>query len=132
MVRRSARESAWARRVGAVVLALLFLCTIVSAQTARLVSADTQKRVAQVYLGDSHASIPQPTKELKDFAKVNLQPEESKQLSAMLDQQAFSFYDVGKRDWSGEPGEFSTLAESWSADIKLQGKYLLNRGQETR
>jgi len=50
----------------------------------------------QFYLGDSHASIPRPEKELKGFAKVNLQPDESKQLSAMLDQRAFSFYDVGK------------------------------------
>jgi beta-glucosidase len=64
--------------------------------------------------------------------KVNLQPGESKQVSASLDRRAFSFYDVGKHDWSAEPGEFSILVGSSSADIKLQGKYLFNPGLETR
>ena len=132
MLRRSARKSAWARQAGAIVLAVPFLCTVVSAQPAKPAAAATEERVAQFYLGDSHASIPRPEKELKGFAKVNLQPDESKQLSAMLAQRAFSFYDVGKRDWSAEPGEFSILVGSSSADITLQGKYLLNRGQETR
>jgi beta-glucosidase len=113
-------------------LALLFLCTVVSAQTAKTARAATEECGIQVYLGDSHASAPRPEKEWKGFANVNLQPGESKQLSATLDQRAFSFYDVGKRDWSAEPGECSILAGSSSANIKLQGKYLLNRGQETR
>jgi beta-glucosidase len=64
--------------------------------------------------------------------KVNLQPGESKQLSVTLDRRAFSFYDVGKHVWSAEPGEFSILVGSSSADIKLQGKHLLNPGLETR
>jgi beta-glucosidase len=64
--------------------------------------------------------------------KVNLQPGESKQLSVTLDRRAFSFYDVGKHDWSAEPGEFSILVGSSSAVIKLQGKHLLNPGLETR
>jgi len=34
-------------------------------------AAATEERVAQFYLGDSHASIPRPEKELKGFAKVN-------------------------------------------------------------
>lgn len=33
--------------------------------------------------------------------------------------------------FSAEPGEFSILAGRSSADIKLQGKYLLTNGQET-
>jgi hypothetical protein len=131
MVRSAARKSAWARRAGTVALALLFLCSIVSARTPKAASADTEKRAAQVYLSDSHASVPRPEKELRGFAKVNLRPGESKQLRAALDQRAFSFYDVRKHDWSAEPGEFSILVGSSSADIKLQGKYLLNPGLET-
>jgi beta-glucosidase len=55
----------------------------------------------------------------------------SEQVTLTLDQRAFSFYDVGKQDWSAEPGECSILAGSLSADIKLQRKYLLTNGQET-
>jgi len=88
--------------------------------------------VAQVYVGDSHASVPRPQKELKGFAKVNLRPGEAKQVKVALDRRAFSFYDVKKHDWRAEPGEFSILVGSSSAEIKLQGKYLLAPGQETR
>lgn len=55
----------------------------------------------------------------------------SEQVTVTLDQRAFSFYDVGKQDWSAEPGECSIMAGSSSADIKLQGKYHLTNGQET-
>jgi hypothetical protein len=91
MVRRSARERTWARRAGAVVLAALFLCRIASAQAAQPVSANTGKRVAEVYLSDSHASVPRPEKEWKGFAKMNLRPGESTQVTMMLDPRAFSF-----------------------------------------
>lgn len=131
MVRSSARKSTWPRRAGALVLAVLFLCIIAPAQTAKTASADTGKRVAQVYMGDSHASVTRPSKEWKGFAKVDLDPGESKRLGATLDQRAFSFYDVGKHNWRAEPGECSILAGRSSADIKLQGKYLLTNGQET-
>ena len=56
----------------------------------------------------------------------------STQVSLTLDPRAFSFYDVGKHSWSAEPGAFSILVGSSSADIKLQGKFLLNPGLETR
>lgn len=88
--------------------------------------------IAQVYVGDSHASVPRPEKELKGFAKVNLRPGEARVVNVRLDPRAFSFYDVRKHSWSAEPGVFSILVGSSSADIKLQGKYLLNPGLETR
>ena len=60
--------------------------------------------VAELYVGDPHESVPRPVKELKGFAKVNLKPGESNRVSIHLDRRAFSFYDVGKRDWNAEPG----------------------------
>lgn len=72
MVRKSASKSTWPSRAGEVVFASLFLCSIVSEQTPKPASADTKKRLAQVHLGDSHASVPRSEKELKSFAKVNL------------------------------------------------------------
>ena len=56
----------------------------------------------------------------------------SAQVNLTLDPRAFSFYDVRKHDWSAEPGAFSILVGSSSADIKLQGEFLLNPGLETR
>jgi beta-glucosidase len=88
--------------------------------------------IAELYVGDSHASVPRPVKELKAFAKVNLQPGDSKRISLQLDCRAFSFFDIKKRVWSAEPGEFSILVGSSSAKIELQGKYVLSSSQEKR
>jgi len=83
--------------------------------------------VAELYVGDSHASVPRPVKELKGFAKVNLEPGETKRVSLTLDRRAFSFYDVRKRDWSAEPGDFTILVGSASDNIQLRSRFVLTR-----
>ena len=79
--------------------------------------------VAQVYVGDSHAPVPRPLKELKGFAKVSLRPGESKEITVMLDRRALSYYDVAQHGWSAAPGDFGILVGSSSADIRLQGEF---------
>ncbi|HYM79123.1 MAG TPA: glycoside hydrolase family 3 C-terminal domain-containing protein [Candidatus Dormibacteraeota bacterium] len=81
--------------------------------------------VAELYVGDSHSSVPRPIKELKAFAKVNLKPGESRHITLTLNRRAFSFYDVQKKGWSAEPGDFSILVGGSSANIRLQGKFTL-------
>jgi len=88
--------------------------------------------IAELYVGDSHASVPRPVKELKGFAKVKLQPGESKHVSLQLDRRAFSFFDEKKHAWSAEPGKFAVLVGSSSAKIELQGTYVLSSIQEKR
>jgi beta-glucosidase len=88
--------------------------------------------IAQVYVGDSHSPLPRPAKELKGFAKVSLRPGEATQLTVLLDRRAFSYYDVSKHGWSAAPGEFGILVGASSVDIKLQGKYSLVPGEESR
>jgi beta-glucosidase len=83
--------------------------------------------VAELYVGDAHATVPRPVKELKGFAKVNLKPGETKRVTLKLDRRAFSFYDVAKKDWSAEPGEFAIQVGGSSDRIQLQGKFALTR-----
>jgi len=83
--------------------------------------------VAELYVGDSHASVPRPVKELKAFAKLNLKPGETKRVTLALDRRAFSFYDVKKKDWSAEPGDFTILVGSSSDNIQLRSKFILTR-----
>ena len=75
--------------------------------------------MAELYVGDSHASIPRPVKELKAFAKVELKAGETKRVTLTLDRRAFSFYDINKKDWSAEPGDFTILVGGASDDIQL-------------
>jgi len=90
---------------------------------------NTGKRAAaeitELYVGDSHASVPRPVKELKGFAKINLEAGETKRVTLKLDRRAFSFYDVNKKDWSADPGDFTILVGGSSDNIQLRGKYTL-------
>lgn len=81
--------------------------------------------VAEVYVGDSHARVPRPVKELKGFAKVNLKAGETRRVKLELDRRAFSYYDIEKHDWSADPGVFSILVGSSSDNLQLQGKFTL-------
>jgi beta-glucosidase len=83
--------------------------------------------VAELYVGDAHPSVPRPMKELKGFARVELKPGETKRVTLSLDRRAFSFYNVSKRDWTAEPGQFSILVGGSSSQIALQGKFLFTR-----
>jgi beta-glucosidase len=83
--------------------------------------------VAELYVGDTHASVPRPVKELKGFAKITLEPGETKPITLTLDRRAFSFYDVKKHDWSAEPGEFTISVGGSSDNIQLRGKFTLPR-----
>ncbi len=83
--------------------------------------------VAELYVGDAHSSVPRPVKELKGFAKVRLQPGETKHVSLRLDRRAFSYYDVNGKDWNAQPGDFAILVGSSSEKIELKGSFTLSR-----
>jgi beta-glucosidase len=78
--------------------------------------------VAQVYVGDRHAKVPRPVKELKGFAKVELNPGETKHVQVTLDRRAFSYYDVKSHAWTVAPGEFDIFVARSSAEVELTGK----------
>lgn len=78
--------------------------------------------VAQVYVGDTHAKVPRPPKELKGFAKVELAPGETKHVTVPLDTRSFAYYDVAGKQWRVDPGEFDILVGRSSEQIELRGK----------
>ena len=63
--------------------------------------------VVQVYVGDVQASVARPLRELKGFAKVYLEPGETKQVSCQLDERAFAYWSSRFHRWVVEPGEFT-------------------------
>ncbi len=74
-----------------------------------------------MYVGDTHASVPRPTKELKGFAKLALQPGETRRITVPLDARAFAYYDPDVKQWKTAPGEFQVLVGSSPAKIELKG-----------
>ncbi len=83
--------------------------------------------VAELYVGDSHSTVPRPVKELKGFARVFLRPGEKKQITLTLNQRSFSYYDVKNKQWTAEPGPFSILVGGSSAQIELTGSFTLTK-----
>jgi beta-glucosidase len=81
--------------------------------------------VAQLYVGDGHAPVPRPVKELKGFAKVNLKPGESKRVLIALDRRALSYFDQTAKQWKAAPGDFEVLVGSSAQRIELRGKLSL-------
>ena len=79
--------------------------------------------VAQLYVGDPHNSVPRPPRELKGFAKIYLQPGETKRLSIPLDLRALSYYDVRNHGWKADPGAFNIYVGESDADTQLEGKF---------
>jgi beta-glucosidase len=81
--------------------------------------------VAQVYVGDRHANVPRPVKELKGFARVELNPGETKHVEVTLNRRAFSYYDVKGHQWTVAPGDFDIYVARSAAEIELTGKLAL-------
>ena len=76
------------------------------------------KEIVQIYIHDRKSGLIRPPKELKGFAKVALQPGETKTVTVALDFRAFAYYHPGYRQWITEDGEFDILIGASAADIR--------------
>jgi beta-glucosidase len=77
------------------------------------------KEIVQVYVHDVAARLSRPVKELKGFAKVALQPGETRTVTLELDARAFAYYDPAYQRWVTESGAFEILVGRSAADICL-------------
>ena len=77
------------------------------------------KEIVQVYVHDVAARLSRPVKELKGFAKVALQPGETRTVTLELDARAFAYYDPAYQRWVTESGTFEILVGRSAADICL-------------
>ena len=83
------------------------------------------KEIVQVYVRDSQASLQRPEKELKAFAKVQLEPGERKTAKLSLARDALAYYDDSTHDWVAEAGEFEVLVGASSQDIRARATFTL-------
>jgi beta-glucosidase len=81
--------------------------------------------VAQVYLGDTHAKVPRPVKELKGFTKVSLRAGETKRVTVLLEGRALTYYDANGKQWRADAGDFEVLVGRSAEQIELRGKLTL-------
>jgi beta-glucosidase len=87
------------------------------------------KTVVQVYVHDRASDLVRPEKELKGFAKVALQPGETKTVRVTLEPRAFAYYHPGFGQWVTESGDFDILVGQSSADLPLSAVVTVTSAQ---
>lgn len=82
--------------------------------------------VVQLYISDPKCTVERPSKELKGFAKVFLQPGETKNVTLEISKDDLSYFNADNHEWAVEPGEFKALVGSASDDIKTTATFYYN------
>ena len=76
---------------------------------------------AQLYVALPGAKVFRPAKELKGFAKVALQPGETKQVTIPFDDKTFRYFDVVTGRFETETGTYQIMIGASVQDIRLTG-----------
>ncbi len=85
----------------------------------------TGAEVVQLYITDVKSSLPRPVKELKDFKKVSLEPNQSIEIQFEITPDKLMYFDDERHEWVAEAGDFIALIGSSSSDIKDSVKFKL-------
>lgn len=81
--------------------------------------------VVQLYIHDPKSALDKPEKELKAFAKVRLEPGETKSVELQLVPQSFASYDESRQGWTMETGVYELLVGNSSRNISLSERIRL-------
>jgi beta-glucosidase len=81
--------------------------------------------VVQLYVKDLESTPVRPPKELKAFAKVMLEPGQTRTVEFELDERALAYWDPSIASWATEPGEFELLVGSSSRDIRSTARFMI-------
>ncbi|KAF2806647.1 uncharacterized protein BDZ99DRAFT_82564 [Mytilinidion resinicola] len=82
--------------------------------------------IVQAYIRDPESNLPRPEKELQAFAKVFLEPGETKTVDLKLDKHSVGYYDTSLGQsgaWVAEEGTFHVLIGASSADIRASIRF---------
>ena len=80
------------------------------------------KEIVQLYVsdkGDQTGRPHRPVRELKEFAKVSLEPGETKAVSFTLKKRAFAYYEEQVSDWIVPTSDYAIEIGASSEDIRL-------------
>lgn len=76
------------------------------------------QEIVQLYVKNAPNEETRPEKELKNFAKVSLEPGETKTVTFELEQRSFAYYHTELSDWYAPSGEYEILLAASSRDIR--------------
>lgn len=77
------------------------------------------KEIVQLYVADRTGSADRPVRELKNFAKVSLEPGETETVRMELNKRSFAWYNVKLHDWYAASGTYEIQIGKSSREIVL-------------
>ena len=96
--------------------------TLTVSVTVKNIGSRAGKETVQLYVGDVESTPLRPVRELKGFAKIALQPGESREVSFALDKRSFAYWNSLIHDWHVETGAFTIEAGGSSRDLPLKAE----------
>ena len=75
------------------------------------------KEIVEIYVGKKDSTVERAAKELCGFAKVNLNPGETKTVTVELEPEAFQYYNEEKAMFVTESGTYQIYAGKSVEDI---------------
>ena len=78
--------------------------------------------VVQLYIHQQVSSVKRPSRQLRGFKRVSLEPGASQSVTFEIPASQFAFYDVDQHRFRVEPGKFDIMVGSASDDIRATGQ----------
>ena len=88
--------------------------------------------VAQIYVSSPRENVHRPLRELKGFNKVNLKPNETKEVSILINKEELKFWDINENRFVLEDGEYIIQVGKNSKEIALQEKVTIKGEKVTK
>lgn len=87
--------------------------------------------VAQLYIAPTERVVPPPcpVQWLAGFAKIDLKPDDERQVALRLDETAFRRWDAMSHRWFVYPGEYEVRVASSSRDVRLVTRVKIGEGR---
>jgi beta-glucosidase len=76
------------------------------------------EEIVQWYVRAMGSAVPRPTKDLRGFRRVSLNPGEKSTVRFSFHASAVEYYDTNTRAWTVEPGNYEILVGASSEDIR--------------
>ena len=88
--------------------------------------------VVQIYVSSPRENVHRPLRELKGFNKVNLKPNETKEVSILINKEELKFWDINENRFVLEDGEYIIHVGKNSKEIALQEKVTIKGEKVTK
>ena len=85
------------------------------------------KEIAQLYVSYLGSSVDRPVRDLKGFAKVELDPAETKRVTLELEARDLAYYDVGAGTWVVEAISYEVHVGPSSRDLPLSAGFQIEQ-----